>query len=50
MANAYAPPVIMMSQKRQQAIDRRAAENDYRINVKAELEIELLAETIDQPR
>jgi Protein of unknown function (DUF1003) len=35
-----AAPVIMMSQNRQQDIDRKAAENDYRINVKAELEIE----------
>src|SRR6516162_8971957 len=41
---AYAAPVIMMSQNRQQDIDRKAAENDYRINVKAELEIELLLE------
>lgn len=47
---AYAAPVIMMSQNRQQSIDRRAAENDYRINVKAELEIELLHEKIDQLR
>jgi uncharacterized membrane protein len=47
---AYAAPVLMMSQNRQQDIDRRAAENDYRINVKAELEIELLHEKIDQLR
>jgi uncharacterized membrane protein len=47
---AYAAPVIMMSQNRQQDIDRKAAENDYRINVKAELEIELLHEKIDQLR
>lgn len=47
---AYAAPVIMMSQNRQQDVDRRAAENDYRINVKAELEIELLHEKIDQLR
>ncbi|WP_246649053.1 DUF1003 domain-containing protein [Bradyrhizobium canariense] len=47
---AYAAPIIMMSQNRQQDIDRRAAENDYRINVKAELEIELLHEKIDQLR
>ena len=47
---AYAAPVIMMSQNRQQDIDRKAAENDYRINVKAELEIELLQEKIDQLR
>jgi uncharacterized membrane protein/quercetin dioxygenase-like cupin family protein len=47
---AYAAPVIMMSQNLQQDIDRKAAENDYRINVKAELEIELLHEKIDQLR
>jgi len=47
---AYAAPIIMMSQNRQQDIDRRAAENDYRINVKAELEIELLHEKIDALR
>ncbi|HEY2401027.1 MAG TPA: DUF1003 domain-containing protein [Steroidobacteraceae bacterium] len=39
---AYAAPVIMMTQNRQQDIDRRATKNDYRINVRAELEIELL--------
>jgi uncharacterized membrane protein len=38
---AYAAPIIMMSQNRQSEIDRRHAEHDYRINVKAELEIEL---------
>ncbi|MDB5602598.1 MAG: hypothetical protein JWN71_4642 [Xanthobacteraceae bacterium] len=47
---AYAAPVIMMSQNRQQDIDRCAAENDYRINVKAELEIELLHQKLDQLR
>jgi uncharacterized membrane protein len=47
---AYAALVIMMSQSRQQDIDRKAAENDYRINVKAELEIELLHDKIDQLR
>lgn len=47
---AYAAPILMMSQNRQQSIDRRAAENDYMINVKAELEIELLHEKIDQLR
>ena len=31
---AYAAPVIMMSQNRQQDIDRKAAEDDYRINVR----------------
>jgi uncharacterized membrane protein len=47
---AYAAPFIMMSQNRQQNIDRNAAENDFRINVKAELEIELLHEKIDRLR
>ncbi|MBR1170138.1 DUF1003 domain-containing protein [Bradyrhizobium liaoningense] len=46
----YAASIIMMSQNRQQDIDRRAAENDYRVNVKAELEIELLHEKIDELR
>ncbi|WP_404712579.1 DUF1003 domain-containing protein [Sphingomonas sp. MMS24-J13] len=47
---AYAAPIIMMSQNRQQDIDRRAAESDYKINVKAELEIELLHQKLDQLR
>lgn len=47
---AYAAPFIMMSQNRQQDIDRKEAANDYRINVKAELEIELLHEKIDKLR
>lgn len=47
---AYAAPFIMMSQNRQQDIDRREAENDYRINIKAELEIELLHQKIDELR
>lgn len=47
---AYAAPFIMMSQNRQQDIDRKAAENDYKINIKAELEIELLHHKLDQLR
>lgn len=47
---AYAAPIIMMSQNRQADIDRRAAENDYQINIKAELEIELLHQKLDQLR
>jgi uncharacterized membrane protein len=47
---AYAAPVIMMSQNRQQEIDRRSAEHDYQINIKAELEIELLHQKIDALR
>jgi uncharacterized membrane protein len=44
---AYTAPAIMMSQNRQSEMDRRHAESDYEINVKAELEIELLHEKID---
>lgn len=47
---AYAAPFIMMSQNRQQDIDRQQAENDYKINIKAELEIELLHQKIDELR
>jgi len=47
---AYAAPFIMMSQNRQQQVDRKEAENDYKINIKAELEIELLHQKIDELR
>jgi uncharacterized membrane protein len=47
---AYAAPFIMMSQNRQQDIDRKSAEHDYEVNIKAELEIELLHQKIDQMR
>jgi uncharacterized membrane protein len=47
---AYAAPFIMMSQNRRQDIDRQEAASDYRVNVKAELEIELLHEKIDHLR
>lgn len=47
---AYTAPIIMMSQNRQSEIDRRHALHDYRINVKAELEIELLHNKIDALR
>jgi uncharacterized membrane protein len=47
---AYAAPFIMMSQNRQQDIDRLAAANDHQINIKAELEIELLHQKIDELR
>ena len=36
---AYAAPFIMMSQNRQADVDRQKAENDYKINIKSELEI-----------
>jgi uncharacterized membrane protein len=47
---AYAAPFIMMSQNRQQDVDRRNAAEDFRINVKAELEIELLHQKLDELR
>jgi len=47
---AYAAPFIMMSQNRQQDIDRQSAQNDYQVNIKAELEIELLHQKLDQLR
>lgn len=44
---ALQAPVIMMSQNRQEAKDRLRAENDYRVNLKAELEIRHLHSKID---
>ncbi len=47
---AYTAPIIMMSQNRQNDLDRRMAAKDFSINAKAELEIELLHEKIDRMR
>src|SRR4030095_1199864 len=44
---ALCAPVIMMSQNRAEARDRLRAENDYKVNLKAELEIRHLHEKID---
>ena len=44
---ALQAPVIMMSQRRQETKDRVRGENDYRVNLKAELEIRQLHEKID---
>jgi uncharacterized membrane protein len=44
---AVQAPVIMMSQNRQEARDRLRSENDYRVNLKAELEIRQLHEKLD---
>lgn len=44
---AIQAPIIMMSQNRQEQKDRLRAEHDYKINLKAELEIKLLSEKID---
>jgi len=44
---AIQAPIIMMSQNRQEQKDRVRSEHDYKINLKAELEIQLLSEKID---
>ena len=48
MMAAIQAPIIMMSQNRQEARDRLRAENDYQVNLKAELEIRTLSEKMDQ--
>lgn len=40
-------PLILMSQNRQAAIDRENVQNDYEVNLKAELEIMALHEKVD---
>lgn len=44
---AIQAPIIMMSQNRQEQKDRQRADHDYKINLKAELEIKLLSEKMD---
>ncbi|MEI6791110.1 MAG: DUF1003 domain-containing protein, partial [Myxococcaceae bacterium] len=44
---AIQAPIIMMSQNRQEQKDRVRSEHDYKINLKAELEIKLLHEKVD---
>jgi uncharacterized membrane protein len=44
---AIQAPIILMSQNRQEAKDRLRSEYDYRVNLKAELEIRSLHEKID---
>jgi uncharacterized membrane protein len=44
---AIQAPIIMMSQNRKEQKDRQRGEHDYKINLKAELEIKLLGEKID---
>ena len=50
MLAAIQAPVIMMSQNRQSAKDRLEAENDYQVNLKAELEILRIHEKLDDLR
>mgnify|MGYP001195834841 FL=1 len=47
---AIQAPVIMMSQNRQAAKDREAAEHDYLVNLRAELEIMRLHDKLDAVR
>ena len=44
---AFQAPVIMMSQNRQEEKDRTRAKEDYKVNLKSELEIQILHEKID---
>jgi uncharacterized membrane protein len=44
---AIQAPVIMMSQRRQEEKDRIRSENDYRVNLKAEIEIRHLHDKLD---
>ncbi len=44
---AIQAPIIMMSQNRKEQKDRARSENDYKINLKAELEIRLIHEKLD---
>ncbi|MGV9003062.1 DUF1003 domain-containing protein [Flavobacterium sp.] len=44
---ALQAPIIMMSQNRQEEKDRKRSENDYLINLKAELEIQALHQKMD---
>jgi uncharacterized membrane protein len=45
---AFAAPIIMMSQNRQNEKDRVKAEEDYNTNTQAKLEIEMLIKTLDR--
>jgi uncharacterized membrane protein len=44
---AFQAPIIMMSQNRKEEKDRKKSENDYLINLKAELEVRSLHQKID---
>ena len=47
MLAALQAPIIMMSQNRQAARDRRAASDDFAVNLRAELEIRRLHDRLD---
>ena len=50
MLAAIQAPVIMMSQNRQGIIDRKAAEHDYIVNLRSELEVMHLHDKLDGVR
>jgi len=50
MVAALQAPVIMMSQNRQSATDRKMAAHDYQVNLKAEIEIMALHDKMDALR
>jgi len=50
MLAAIQAPVILMSQNREETRDRIRAEHDYEVNLKAEMEIQLLHQKLDELR
>jgi uncharacterized membrane protein len=48
MLAAIQAPIIMMSQNRSSARDRQQAENDFKTNLKAELEVRAIGDKLDQ--
>lgn len=44
---AIQAPIIMMSQNRQEEIDRKRNENDFLINLKAEMEVRMINQKVD---
>ncbi|MFT4224543.1 DUF1003 domain-containing protein [Dysgonomonas sp.] len=44
---AFQAPIIMMSQNRQEDKDRDRAKEDYKVNLKSEMEIQILQEKVD---
>jgi uncharacterized membrane protein len=44
---AVQAPIIMMSQNRQESRDRLRSKNDYKVNLKSEMEIRMLHEKVD---
>ncbi len=44
---AIQAPIIMMSQNRQEEKDRLRGEHDFQVNLKSEIEIQLLHEKVD---